>query len=308
MKIYPTPSPTTPASPANQAPTMNNPPLPDLSAPYRGWYPRWWLLSAIFCSIATALFIQFQPIICSLRSSTSPLCQIDSWTDWREFAVVAVIWMIFLLGWLVALVYGFSTIEVSRQHRTGIATVLRAMSEFKTIYGLIYIFSTVAFFSIVVCWYLNWYRSIVFGYTSIVVFVGATCFMYRCTPEARRVYLVGTGIFAIISAIIMLWIGPIQPVIFATEMMIASAGIWRLFRRPRPTAQAATLTPLQILAAKNANAITPGAVFMALFSASFRRNPPAAQTNPNQPNQPNLANQPNQPDQPNQPNQQPNIP
>ncbi|MHB8596820.1 MAG: hypothetical protein ACYDER_08415 [Ktedonobacteraceae bacterium] len=296
QNFLPLAPPRAPTPPPGQNQTTNNQ-LLDPTAPYRGWYPRWWLLSAIFCSILIALFTIFQPFICSAKASLAPLCQINSWSDWREYLVVAVIWLVFLTGWLVGLVFGFRAIEVTKPYRSGISSVLRAMSEFKTIYGLIYILGTLAFFAIVVRWYLNWYQSIVFAYCSIVVFVAVSCFMYRCDPEERRMYISGTGFFALICAIIMLWIGPFQPVILTTEIIIAIMGISRLFRRPRQPAQSPTLTPQQILAMTNARAITPGAVFMALFYAIFRRN-----RNLNQPTQPTQVNQPNQPTQPAQPN------
>ncbi len=309
----PTPTPASAPAPGQNQATNNQLLNPlDPSAPYRGWYPRWWLLSAIVCSILIALFTTFQPFICSMKASLAPLCQINSWSDWREYLVVAVIWLVFLIGWYIGLVFGFRTIEVTKPHRNGISSVLHAISEFKTIYGLLYILGTLAFFAIVVRWYLNWYQSIVFAYCSIVVFVAVSCFMYRCDPDERRMYVSGTGIFAIMCAVIMLWIGPFQPVILTTEIIIAIVGISRLFRRPRQPAQSPTLTPQQLLAMTNARAITPGAVSRALFIAIFRPNRNRVPGNPNQPAQanqltqlaqPNQINQPTQPAQANQINQ-----
>ena len=270
MKYMPTPPPkaTTPL-PGQTQPAQ--PRKPDLSAPYRGWYPRWWLLSAIFCGIIIGLFTVFQPAICTARPSFGWVCQINTWNDWREFLVVAVIWAIFLVGWLLGFMFGVSTIEVTQPHRPFIAVALRAMSEFKTIYEPLYIMGTLAFFAIVVCWYRNWYQSTVFGYCSIVVFVAVSCFMYRCKLEERRQYFVGAGFFAIICGIVMLLFGPVQPVILTIETIIAIVGIWRIFRRPQPPAN---LTAQQLLAAEHAQAIAPGAVFMALMISIFRRGRP----------------------------------
>src|SRR5579863_7826958 len=184
MKLLPDPPPRATVPLPGQTQTTNLDP-PDPSAPYRGWYPRWWLLSAIFCSIFIALFTLFQPYICSLRASLTPLCQINTWNDWREYVVVAGIWALYLIGWLLGLLFGFSTIEVTQPHRSAIATALRSMSEFKTIYEPIYIVGTLAFFTIVVCWYFNWYQPIFFAYSSIVVFVAVCCFMYRSDPLDR---------------------------------------------------------------------------------------------------------------------------
>jgi hypothetical protein len=87
--------------------------IPSPGRQRRGWYPRWWILSAFFCGFLIGLFYLIVPnSVCLKNASALPLCQLNSWNDWRQIVAVAAVWLIFLLGWLVAYTFGLGPIEI----------------------------------------------------------------------------------------------------------------------------------------------------------------------------------------------------
>jgi len=275
-------SPTRPIPPVaqNQAIDTN---VPDAGAAKRGWFPRWWLLSALFCCVLVGFVAVLLPVICSARASKAFLCQVNTWTDWQQGIIVGGIWLLFLIGWVIAHVFGVGTIEVSREYRGSIANILRTISEFETTYVLLYIYGVLAFWAIVIMWYLNRFQSAAFALCSLIVFVGSSCFLYRHSPSDRRLYLIGAAILSLFCIAVMFWIGPVQQDILAAEILFVLIAVVSLFRRiPNPPAQ----NPVQALAAARARAITPGQVFMALLRSVIRNRVARNQNNPNQPQGP----------------------
>src|SRR6516162_8443164 len=77
------------------------PPPPDLARPYRGWYPRWWFLSALLCGLLIGGSELASKFICTGQTEQTLFCQFDTWTDpGRQTLVVLAIWLLFLAGWL----------------------------------------------------------------------------------------------------------------------------------------------------------------------------------------------------------------
>lgn len=260
----------------------------DPGLPYRGWYPRWWLLSGIVCSILIGVLALLQPILCGGRLSGGLLCQVNTWQDWRQGLVVALIWAIFLLGWLLSYLYGVNTIEISQGQRTPIAHFLRTISEFKTTSFLLTIYGTLALISIIVTWYFNRFQPAAYALASIAVFIASSGYMHSRKPEERRSYVLGYIVLAILSIIILFWIGPFQPTIFTSAVIVILVSLF-IIRRTRRQPRNARLNPVQQYAASNVKAASPAQLFLGLISA-FRggnqANPAQAQNTPNQPGTP----------------------
>lgn len=253
---------------------------PDPGQPYRGWYPRWWLLSALLCAVVIGLLRVLQPVICAGRLAQSQLCGINTWTDWRQGLIVAAIWLMFLLGWLAAYVFGVGIIEISQKHRrTPAVRVIRALSEFRALHVLLLIYGIVALCVIIVTWFLNVFQPVGYALSCIVVFVGNSSFLYRREPGERRLLLVAYGVLAVVAMAVMLGSGLFQPIIFSTEVIIFLAGIWFLFRRPQASSAATPLTAEERLAQANAGASRPGNIFRDLLRSWFRNNPNAGNAN-----------------------------
>ncbi len=256
---------------ANANQNQNAKPLPgidsnpqDPAVRYRGWYPRWWLLSAIFCFFFVGMLALIQSLTCRVAVSGGLLCQINTSVGWQQGTIVALIWILFLFGWLIAYVFGVGTIEVTQQHRTAIVTIIRSISDFKIVYVILYLYSPLALLSIFITWHFNRFDPITFALSSMLLFLASACFLNNRGPLERRSYLLGYIVLAIICMIVLIWLGPFQLVMFTSEIIIILVCIV-IYWRSRGLA-----VPQASLAANNAATVTPGRVFMSLLH-SIRR-------------------------------------
>lgn len=280
-----------------------------------GWYPRWWILSATFCALLIGIWSLFTTIVCGANTaSKSSFCQMNTWTDWRQAVVVAVVWIIFLLGWLAAFALGVGPIEIRRSHSP---TVLffTSISEYRPIYFFLYMLGVFALGCTIIFWAVNRLQPLTFALYSIVIFVANSCFLYYRQPAERRAWIIGYGLFAAICMLIMfLW--PLlfqgsrfQPMIFLTEIVIigivivlliqsVGAGLKKNKGQGIQGAQGGQsgqsgLPPEEALVQGLEDSTRPGAVLMALVRKLTSRNsspPPAqpTQTQPQPPAQPTL--------------------
>ncbi|MGH2497931.1 MAG: hypothetical protein ACRDIV_24785 [Ktedonobacteraceae bacterium] len=262
--------------------------LPDPSARYRGWYPRWWLLSAFFCYLLFGGAMLLRPVLCLGFFSTSVACQFSTWTDWqRQIVVVLFIWAVFLIGWLVSHILGVRYVELAQGERTAVGSAVRIISEFKIIYPPLYIYGMLAFAAIVVTWITNHFESVFFALASITIFVVNSCYLYTRQLEDRRMYMLGYASLAIAGIVALILIGPFQPVIFASMGVIILVSLF-IFFWTRPAKSSGTAPPP--LTVQNAATVTVGQVVRSLVRAMRRsnrlpaNNPTNQQTNPNQGN------------------------
>lgn len=276
------PMPSAPPAVATQplAPTQRQlqpPPSPDPGKGFRGWYPRWWLLSAFLCGALIGFVQLTQTLFCG-SPAVSPLCQFNSWTDWRQGAIVGVVWLIFILGWFAFYTFGVVPIEIQRA-RDPLTSFLRAISQYRSVYALLLVFSFFALLVIFATWLLNLFNALAFALLSLIIFVTNAHFLYRKPAEDRQRYMIAYGILAVGGAVIMVIARKPQPVLLASAAIIFLMGarsVWMLFRSPDQSPPAQQLTPEERLAQVNAQALTSGEIFRALMRSILGRpaNPP----------------------------------
>jgi hypothetical protein len=258
--------------------------LPDLAEPYRGWYPRWWLLSALTCGALIGGLELASKFVCTGgEAEQTLLCQFETWTDpGRQTLIIGVVWLLFLLLWFPAHIFGVSYIEIYKK-RGPIANTFAVISEFGPIYILILIYGTLAFCYIVVIWYLGQYfNPIAFSLASLIIFVAISCFLYRQPPAQRRMSILGFAFMGAFCIAIMFAFKRIQIPILVTEIVaIVVCGV--LFSRRQPPST--QLTPEERLAYAQSDLITPAGVWTSLLH-SLRPNRQAVANNPNQTTQP----------------------
>lgn len=243
--------------------------------PFRGWYPRWWLLSAFFCSCLIGLVLLLQLNLCSGTSTDSNACQFTNWqNDWRQVAVVGVLWVVFLLIWLLTYIFGVRPVEFKRSHHP-FALFIRSISEFRAIYPLIMFYGIVAFLIILLMCYEKKVSTLVFTLCSIVLFVANSYFFYPMQPRERNRYVLGYAVLAGAFMYLMFRLNILQPVLFVAEVLLLLAGlrsVVALFRRSAAPTLDPNLPPDQRLARTNEEALEPGEVFMDLLRSFRRRN------------------------------------
>ena len=240
---------------------------------YSGWYPRWWLLSAIFCALLIGTLKLVEYWTCA--PPTALLCQIDSWTDWRQEVVIGIIWLIFLLGWRLAFILGVKPIEIAKQ-RSPIAGFFREISQFEAIYFLLLTYGIIAFICIIAICISNHFNPTIFAFASIVVFVANCSFFYKISLEERHSFIIAYAVLALICVGVMFLSGRFQltgsgsyPILMIALILIGSGlwsrvrgFLWRNQTRSNPTI--ATATPEARLAQSIQNApttrLSPGSI------------------------------------------------
>jgi len=113
----------------------------------------------------------------------SGLCYADSWPNWLQFALI---WLAFLVGWLLAFIFGYGTIELSRRREVGIRRFFRSISHFEPIRHLLYIYGGLALLSIIVMWWSERLQPVPFALASIILFVALWTYIRRQRRSARQ--------------------------------------------------------------------------------------------------------------------------
>jgi hypothetical protein len=221
-----TPAPSVRSAPGSAQAIDQN--VPDVAHRYRGWYPRWWFLSAIFCALLIGALKLVEYLACTPRSSIL-LCQIDTWNDWRQEIVVGTLWLIFLAGWLCAFIFGVGPIEITRQ-RSSITRMFRAISQVGTVSFLLLIYGAIAFVAIIISWLANHFNPTLFAFASIIIFTANCNFLYGRLPEERRSFIIGYGVLALFCLAVMFLVSKFQLTIFIAGLALIVTGLWSVIR------------------------------------------------------------------------------
>ncbi len=245
----------------------------DPTKPFRAWYPRWWLLSAMLCAVLVGGILLLQSLGCKGRFANSFPCQFGNWPDWRQEATVVIVWAVFLLGWLILYVSCVTPIEF-KHSRAAWPRLLGSLSHFRAVYSLLYIYAGLAFCAIILMWIVKAIRPLPFAICTIIVFVANAQFFHRIRPQQRRRYLLSYGILALVGIIVMLVFGLYQFILFSTESVLVLVGGWATFSLVRnkweEDDQNVPLDEAERMAASNAKALEPGEIIRDLFRAIFR--------------------------------------
>jgi hypothetical protein len=170
--------------PPNQAVGRDRP--DPLRSPMGPMYPRWPLLSAISINAGGVIgyFLwRFASCPASALGPLGGLCHAASWPNWLQFALV---WLAFLVGWLLAFIFGYGTIELSRRREVGVRRFFRSISHFEPIRHLLYIYGGLALLSIIVLWWLGRLQAVPFALASIIFFVALWTYIRRQRRPARQ--------------------------------------------------------------------------------------------------------------------------
>jgi len=237
----------------------NADPIPDAVGRRGGWYPRWWIISSLFCTavvIGGYLLWNRQGAPCMIHGAFAGLCQANSWPEWgQDLLVIPGIWLIFLFFWVIALMFGTPAIEIPRPRYGIIARAFRAISEFGPVQPILLFYGLVALFGIILMWWYQRFDPATFALAAIVVFVAHCSFFHTLDPQQRKWYLAGYGMSALGGIILMVVLGRYIGPIIVTEFVILGVGIWSLFFwNPQP---ARPLTPQEQLDASLSNTVTP---------------------------------------------------
>ena len=171
-----------------QEPLLSAMPYPDqrvnrdrpdpLRSPVGPLYPRWPLLSAILVNVGVVVgFLLWRFATCptSALGPLNGLCYANAWPTWLQFVLI---WLAFLVGWLLAFIFGYGTIELSRRREVGIGRFFRTISHFEPIRHLLYIYGGLALLSIIVMWWSGRLQAVPFGLASIILFVALWTWTY----------------------------------------------------------------------------------------------------------------------------------
>jgi ABC-type multidrug transport system fused ATPase/permease subunit len=225
-------------SPLTPAPSVQNTPdpdqvidqdIPDITRRYRGWYPRWWFLSAIFCALLIGSFKLTEYLTCRPSEATRFLCQIDTQDAWEQVIVVAVIWLIFLLGWLIAFLFGVRPIEITRQQDAA-TRFFRALSQSSIVDFLLLVYAIIAFACILVIWLSEHFNAIEFALASLIIFVASCNILYKREPGERGSFVITCGAVALLCLIVMFLSGRFQLTILCVSLLLIIISIWSLVR------------------------------------------------------------------------------
>lgn len=180
-----------------------NAPL-NVTAPYTGWYPRWWLLAAFCCSIIISLGqLLWQPVICS--NDTLPLC---SFVDRFSYLMILPMWLLFLAFWYGIFVVSVGHVEFPRRGRNTYGNFVRNISQFHSLSTLIIIQGFIAFVLLNVLWWINRTTPLAFAMLTIVAFVGHCCLFYRLAVDIRRLGFMIYGFVAVMLLVLEITLHP----------------------------------------------------------------------------------------------------
>ena len=224
-------------------------PMPlNVTTPYRGWYPRWWLLSAFCCSIIVALgAVLWRPVMC--RDETALLCGI---VDRASFIMIIPIWLLFLGLWYGIFAFSIGPVEFTQRGSSNFGSFVRTASQFRSRRVFIVLQGLLAFVLVNVLWWLNRTTPLAFAMLTIVAFVGHCCFFHQLEVNQRRLSFI---LYAATSLILLMLEVTLRPNFFnhwppgdewpllLTELLLVIVGIIAIInvlRSGLATAQTAT--------------------------------------------------------------------
>lgn len=257
----------------------------DLTQTYRDWYPRWWLLATFFCALALGLFQLWQAMPCQETGALAGtgFCQVTiaftAWLTWRDplhqILTLVGITIVYVLVWMVTFSVGMKPVQIKRS-RDFLPGFLRAISEFRTISRLIYVYAFFAFLALVLMFFLQRVSTAAFALCAMILFVANSNVFYRLSQRERRQFLLGYGIAVVPLLAIMVILNRIQWTLLAGEVAVILTGLWALVwlmrNRATPTTTLVHTSPSQKLSKLNQQALEPAGVFRAWFRSLRRGN------------------------------------
>jgi len=267
--------------------------VPQNIARKRGWYPRWWILSAVFCAILVSAIWLLQRYVCDIRHSNALICHVDSWNQWwQQELVVLTLWVLFALGWLGAYCFGVGTVEVNEDKRGVLANIVKKLSDHGPIRNLLFLYGLALLFALVILWFLKYpMQPVGFAFVCIIIFIANCCFLYGQEPASQLQWLRGYGVTMVITIAMMFLFGIFQPLLFIAECFVLIVGFLAFFLRS-PTVVG--LSSEQQLQKDIEETISPTTAFMDLirgataFFGRFRANPTSVQNTPNNQSNPTI--------------------
>ncbi len=264
--------------------------VPDVVRTRRGWYPRWWLLSAYLCTLIVvvgALLWAFAP--CNMHGSFNSLCEGHAWQPWQ---IVASIWAVFLVSYFLFLIFGMGPIEMpayapdeQKQQSDDFIRFLKAISEFGPMSTMLILYGFVVLIGIFLMWFLNGLQPAIYALATIYVFVAHCCDFHRRSAGDRVARLLVYAFFTFVLAVIVLFgmdrswpFGDMHWIVLATVVMvfvlcIVIAFFTRRAQRSRAAElarlQPAQQTAQQQLEASLAGTITPGYIVRSFWPLSM---------------------------------------
>lgn len=174
---------------ANQALNRN---VVDIGRNRRGWYPRWWILSALFINASVVVcYLCWWYIPCHAQDPNSLdvvgyVCTNVGHINWPPWLQIVAIWLLFLLGWLVAYLFGMRPLERLDTRRGLMSKFLRAISNFHGLRMVLIVYGGLTSLFILFLLLGRHLQPISFALGSIIVFVGICAFFYSPVPRQRR--------------------------------------------------------------------------------------------------------------------------
>lgn len=161
----------------------------DIGRGRRGWYPRWWILSALFINAtAVVCYLCWWYIPCHAQDPNSfdivgYVCDSVGHTSLPPWLQIGAIWLLFLLGWLVAYLFGMRPLERLDQRRGLVARFLRNISNFHGLRLVLVIYGGLTSLFILFLMLGRHLQPVPFALGVIIVFVGVCAFFYNPTPR-----------------------------------------------------------------------------------------------------------------------------
>lgn len=170
---------------------------------YAGWYPRWWLLAALFSALLLAAGVGlWNSLLCPTDITTNKalICHL---TDTTDFLQISLIWLLFLAFWLLSFTFGVKWIELPhpRPRTQHIQKKVQQMTAFQTVQSALVLQGIIACGMLVLLWWQNSLPAIPFALLSICAFISHCSLFYQRTTEKRRLLLILYGLVALLLLI-----------------------------------------------------------------------------------------------------------
>jgi hypothetical protein len=220
-----------------------------------GWYPRWWIIATFCCSMfVTIIVLLWHPLICPDQQINASQPIVCGFTQWADFWQIALIWLLMLLLWLLALIFGMGAVEIPARQRSRFGELLRAISEFGPIHILLAFQGLAALPLLLGTWWFNRSTPLSFAFLSMTVFLSHCSYFQRITPLDRRNWLIGYGVLAVALFFIEFFFKPDfrthlpstnEWPLLVVQILLVIVAIIAIFRRPQPAPNLSAQEQLQ---------------------------------------------------------------